>query len=116
MKLTEKNTLAYVMLADVIVLLIPHIVRFLFYDSIMIGDEPYYHTAIERQIIEQKSLIHDPGYIFNPYHLVLASTGYFIGVESASRLIPFLLGLLSVFIYMPIDSKGVGSCVPLKFF
>jgi len=99
MKLTERNTLAYVMLAAVIVLLIPHLVRFLFYNNIMIGDEPYYHATIAKQIIEQKSLIHDSNYVFNPYHLVLASAGYFIGVELASKLIPFLLGLLSVLIF-----------------
>jgi len=99
MKLTEKNTLAYVMLAAVIVLLIPFLVRFLFYNNIIIGDEPYYHATIARQIIEQKSLIQDSNYIFNPYHLVLASAGYFIGIELASKLIPFLLGLLSAFIF-----------------
>ena len=99
MKLTGKNTLVYVILAAVIVLLIPHLVRFLFYNNIMIGDEPYYHATIAKQIIEQKSLIHNPDYVFNPYHLVLASAGYFIGVELASKLIPFLLGLLSVLIF-----------------
>ena len=99
MKLTEKNTLVYVILAVVIVLLIPHLVRFLFYNNIMIGDEPYYHATIAKQIIEQKSLIQNQNYIFNPYHLVLASAGYFIGVDLASKLIPFLLGLLSVLIF-----------------
>ena len=87
MKLTEKNTLIYVMLAAVIVLLIPFLVRFLFYDNIMIGDESYYHANIARQIIEQNQLIHDSNYVFNPYQLVLASAGYFVGVEFASKLI-----------------------------
>ncbi len=89
MKLTEKNTLVYVMLAAVIVLLIPHLVRFLFYNNIMIGEEPYYHATIAKQIIEQN----------NPYHLVLASTGYFMGIDLASKLIPLLLGLLSVLVF-----------------
>ncbi|PIZ53569.1 hypothetical protein COY26_01605 [Candidatus Woesearchaeota archaeon CG_4_10_14_0_2_um_filter_33_10] len=99
MKLTEKNTLVYVILAAVIVLLIPYLVRFLFYDNIMIGEESYYHANIARQIIEQKSLIQDPNYVFNPYHLVLASAGYFIGIDLASKIIPFLLGLLSVLMF-----------------
>jgi len=99
MKLTEKNTLVYVMLAAVIVLLIPHLVRFLFYNNIMIGEEPYYHATIAKQIIEQKSLIQDPNYLFNPYHLVLASAGYFMGLDLASKLIPLLLGLLSVLVF-----------------
>ncbi len=99
MKLTEKNTLACVILAAVIVLLIPHLIRFLFYNNIMIGDEPYYHATIAKQIIEQKSLIQNQNYIFNPYHLVLASAGYFIVVDLASKLIPFLLGLFSVLIF-----------------
>ena len=99
MKLTEKNTLVYVMLAAAIVLLIPHLVRFLFYNNIMIGDESYYHATIAKQIIEQKSLIHDPNYVFNPYHLVLASAGYFIGVEFASKLIPLSLGMLSILFF-----------------
>lgn len=99
MKLTEKNTLIYVMLAAVIVLLIPFLVRFLFYDNIMIGDESYYHANIARQIIEQNQLIHDSNYVFNPYQLVLASAGYFVGVEFASKLIPFLLGMLSALIF-----------------
>ncbi|MBU3941979.1 MAG: hypothetical protein KKF74_03635, partial [Nanoarchaeota archaeon] len=89
MKLTEKNTLVYVMLAAFIVLLIPYLVRFLFYNNIMIGEESYYHINIAKQIIEQKSLIQDPNYVFNPYHLVLASAGYLIGVDLASKLIPF---------------------------
>jgi len=99
MKLTEKNTLVYVMLAAVIVLLIPLLVRFLFYKDVMIGEESYYHANIARQIIEQKSLIQDPNYIFNPYHLVLASIGYLIGIDLASKLIPFLFGLLSVLMF-----------------
>jgi len=99
MKPKEKNTLIYVMLVAVIVLLIPNLIRFLFYDNIMIGEESYYHATIAKQIIEQKSLIHDPNYIFNPYHLVLASAGYFIGVDLASKLIPFLFGMLSVLIF-----------------
>ena len=115
MKLTEKNTLAYVMLASVIVLLIPHLVRFLFYNNIMIGDEPYYHANIARQIIEQKSLIHDPNYIFNPYHLMLASIGYFIGIDLASKLIPFLFGILSVFIFYFI-LKGFKIKIKERFF
>jgi len=99
MKLTEKNALVYVMLAAVIVLLIPHLARFLFYNNIMIGQESYYHATIAKQIIGQKSLIHDPKYVFNPYHLVLALAGYSIGVEFASKLIPFLLGMLSVLFF-----------------
>ena len=105
MKLTEKNTLVYVMLAAVIVLLIPYLVRFLLYNNIMIGEESYYHADIARQIIEQKSLIQDPNYVFNPYHLVLASAGYFIGVELASKLIPFLLGIFSALIFYLILKK-----------
>jgi len=99
MKLTEKNTIIYVMIAALIIISIPFLMRFLFYDNIMIGDEPYYHATIARQMIEQKSLIHDVNYVFNPYHLVLASAGYFIGVDLASKLIPFLLSLLSVLIF-----------------
>jgi len=99
MKLTEKNTLVYVMLIAAIVILIPHLVRFSFYNNIMIGEESYYHATIAKQIIEQKSLIHDPNYVFNPYHLILALAGYFIGVEFASKLIPFLLGMLSVLVF-----------------
>ncbi len=99
MKLTEKNTLVYVMLAAFIVLLILYLVRFLFYNNIMIGEESYYHANIARQIIEQKSLIQDLNYVFNPYHLVLASIGYLIGIDLASKLIPFLFGLLSVLVF-----------------
>ncbi|MBU1205090.1 MAG: hypothetical protein KKE93_04230 [Nanoarchaeota archaeon] len=99
MRLTEKNTLVYVMLAALIIILIPFLIRLLFYNNIIIGEESYYHATIAKQIIEQKSLIHDPNYLFNPYHLVLASIGYFIEVDLASKLIPFLLGMLSVLVF-----------------
>ena len=57
MKLTEKNTLVYIMLAAFIIILIPFLIRILFYNNIIIGNEPYYHATIAKQIIEQKSLI-----------------------------------------------------------
>ena len=98
-KLTEKNTLVYVILAALIIISIPLITRVLFHNNIMIGEESYYHANIAKQIIEQKSLIHDSNYIFNPYHLVLASIGYFIGVDLASKIVPFLLGMLFVLIF-----------------
>jgi len=115
MKLTEKNAIVYLMLSALIIILIPFLIRLLFYNNIMIGEESYYHANIARQIIEQKSLIHDSDYIFNPYHLVLASAGYFIGVELASKLIPFLLGLLSVLIFYLI-LKGFKIKIKERFF
>ena len=115
MKLTEKNTLVYVMLAIVIVLLIPNLVRFLFYNNIMVGDEPYYHATIAKQIIEQKSLIKDLNYGVNSYPLVLASIGYFIGINLASKLIPLLLGILSVLVFYLI-LKGLKIEIKERFF
>jgi len=114
-KLTEKNTLVYAMLVALIIISIPHITRALFHNNIMVSDESYYHANIAKQIIEQKSLIHGPNYIFNPYHLVLASVGYFIGVDLASKIVPFLLGIFSVFIFYFI-LKGFKIKIKERFF
>ncbi len=103
--LNEKNSIFFILFITAIVLLSPCILRLINNNSALIGDKSYYHARIAEQISEQKIPEIDElsyqgrAYIFNPYHLVLSWFGFITDVETASQVLIFLSGLISVFLF-----------------
>jgi len=84
------------------VLLVPHLARFYYFDNFMLGSTPYYHARIAQNIIDGYGRL-DPLYSqqvdFNAYHYILAYIGKLTGVLTATNFIPFIAGLLSVYYF-----------------
>ena len=93
----KKIKILYVFLLAIIVLMIPHLLRY-FNGNILIGGESYYHAKIVKDIIDGnfQSL--------NPYHYILAFFTYIFG-DFASKLLPFLLGIFSLLLFYLILKK-----------
>lgn len=110
MKLTERNSLFLLLTAAVLILALPHAVRHFFHDDIMIGMRPYYEARMALTIAEngiplQDSMVFSPKpYIFNPYHLILSKLS-FINVELASKIMPFIAGILCIILFYLILKK-----------
>jgi len=99
-----KKIVSLVIMA-VAVLLIPHLVRFAYFDNYMLGDTPYFHARIAQQVLDEGFVTIDSldGSIveFNAYHYILAAVGSIIGVLTATNFLPFIVGLVSiVLLYM----------------
>ncbi len=99
----QSITLAYALIFSALILAIPHIARSYYHHGIIPGEEPYYHADSARNIIERDFSgisISD-----NPYHIALAFTGSIIGIELASKLMPFAFGMLSALVFFLILSN-----------
>ena len=85
--LNEKKGIFYLIVIAVILLLIPHIIRFSGYNNSLMGFEPYYHQRLTEKIIEQGKINYDPlsytgsNYISEPYHHILAISSSIINLE-----------------------------------
>jgi len=101
----EKNLFVFILVFALIILLMPYLIRIVDYDSVLIGQMPYYHARIASSVISKGLPNYDKlsyggrEYIFNPYHLILAGFSYVFGVDFASKLLPFLLGISSLLIF-----------------
>ena len=110
MKLTERNSLFLLLIAAVLILALPHVIRHFFYNDIMIGIGPYYEARMalaiaEQGIPSQDNMVFSPKpYIFNPYHLILSKLS-FINVELASKIMPFIAGILCIILFYLILKK-----------
>jgi len=98
----EKRIFFLCLVLCIIILLLPHTIRYFENNDTIIGKMSYYHLRLSRDILQNKKIpINDRlsfngrTYIFDPYHLVLASFGYIIGIKSSSLFLPFLLGIFS---------------------
>jgi hypothetical protein len=99
MKLNEKNTLIYVVIAAIILSSSVIVLREIFYQGLIVGEMPYYHMSSAKTILGEGLLIKDSGYVFTPHHYFLAFAGKYIGIELASKAISLLLGILSAVIF-----------------
>ncbi len=114
-KTSKAQVFILLLLISVFVLITPQLIRFFQHSSIMAGDEPYYHARVARQIIEEGMPLEDEfihgsrPYLFNPYHSVIALFSLVFGVIFASKLVPFVCGMLSVlFFYLILKRLGFG--------
>ncbi len=101
-KITNKGTLLIVLIVALLILLTPHLIRIIKYDSILLGKEPYYHIRMAEHLknfdIPDNDPLIDRPYVLNPYHMVLAASSFIMPLELASKLVPFLLGILSAYL------------------
>ncbi len=104
--LTEKNVFFASLVLLVIILSMPYIVRTSEGNDTFMGSFSYYHARIARETLEKgrlpaydNYLSEERDYVFNPYHLFLAFSSKSIGIEAASRFMPFLLGILSFLVF-----------------
>ncbi len=83
-------------------LLLPNIIRSMHGNPTFIGEESYYHARVARQILTGQASYYDPysyghrPYDLNPYHFILAGMGRFVGIDDACKVLPILLGMLSL--------------------
>jgi len=82
-----------VVLAAFIVLIIPHFIRFAYFNNYMLGNEPYRDALVAEALIEG----HDPEHTI--YHSVIAIVGKYTGVLTAINAIPFIAGILSTILF-----------------
>jgi len=97
----KRYSLIIVMLLALAVLLVPHVIRYSHFDNFMVGGMPYYHARIAQRLSHGYSgydqlSYSGSAYIFDAYDVALAIIGQFIGVLTASNVLPFALGLCSV--------------------
>lgn len=107
--LQKKNFNLYIFILAFVFLLTVPLLRSYFNNSIVIGEEAYYHLRIAEQITKEGIPTHDnlsnSDYTFNPLHILLSLFVYFIGEKTTSIFFPFMLGLLSLVIYLKILEK-----------
>lgn len=97
---------AYVLfIAAIALILLPFVMRTLNDNTTLPGEDAYYHARIAKQITETGFPKQDDAvsygrlYYFNPYPAVLAIFSYILGVLNASRIVPLIAGILSVWLF-----------------
>ena len=100
-KIRKKQIVMILILLTLFSLLFPHFVRLIKHDYTITGPESYYHANIADQIASEGFISEDTfvvgsrPYIFNPYDYTLAFFSSFLGTDTASRILPVLLGMIS---------------------
>jgi len=91
LKLTETKAILLVVILATTLLLIPHIIRFNYFNNYMLGQSPYHDANIAQDIMN--------GGEGAAYHELIALLGGFIGVLTAINLIPFAAGILATLLF-----------------
>jgi hypothetical protein len=112
LNLKERNLLIFVIVVMLVVLTLPTFIRFYEGNDSLIGSEPYYHFRAAREIIKLGSYnpfvppaaVHDlvytdRDYFFSPYHYILTYASRFVSLFAASRIVPLLLGMISLLVF-----------------
>ncbi len=101
----QLRLLFLIMLLAAAIILTPHLARFMKSQPKIIGEEACYHARIAGQILgsgipSSDNLAYSPRqYVFQPYHLALAGAGFFLGIENASIMLPFLCGMAGIALF-----------------
>ena len=110
-KLNEKNSIIYLLTFATLILLIPHLARFFAYDNSLMGFDTYYNARMAETIANQGMQDYDPlsydgsEYMFNPYHFIIATLSSVINLGILLRLLPFILGIVSLILFYSILKK-----------
>lgn len=115
----EREFIFYVVIIAFLILLMPHLVRFFSGNTALMGGQAYYHSRAAENLLangfnpggnaEDMMMYGGRRFVFLPYHFMLAIFGSLLGMETASRLLPFLLGIFSVMIcYNLMKNFGLG--------
>ncbi len=104
-KISERTVLICILLLAVIILSLPYFIRILSNNNTIIENISYYHTRISQTISKQGPLTYDElsfagrDYLFNPFHYILAFLNLFLDFNLIARLLPLILGILSVLFF-----------------
>jgi hypothetical protein len=93
----NKIRIIFVILCAIIILLIPNFIRFFYFDNFMLGEISYYHANVAQDIISNDYNIEESG--FNAYNYIIAYTGKYTNILTATNFIPFFAGILSIFFF-----------------
>ncbi|KHO44961.1 MAG: hypothetical protein QS98_C0014G0012 [archaeon GW2011_AR3] len=107
--------LIFALLAAAIILSLPIILRHIDGNPYLPGEHSYYNARIAQAYSKDNQIItYDPlsyggrPYVFDPYPIALSSLSRLVGIESASRTLPFMLGIFSVLLlFMILKSLNV---------
>ncbi len=119
-QLTNFYALLFILLSSSFILAIPHTIRFFQYDNVMPGSISYYNTRMAEMFESQGVINYDSlsyggrPYFFDPYHLLIAKVGKYISILAATKLIPFILGVISSLLFFLI-LKNFGISVKHNF-
>jgi hypothetical protein len=110
-KITYKQAAQIILLLALFFLLLPSSLRALTGNVYLMGEEPYYHARMARQIAEQgipefDDFVFDSRpYVLNPYHLLLAGFAFPLGPMNAAKIVPLLMGLLFIYLFYLLLNK-----------
>ncbi|MBI2546261.1 hypothetical protein HYV81_03715 [Candidatus Woesearchaeota archaeon] len=102
---TRRNLFIFTLVAGTLILLLVPLMRMLYFNALLVGDESYYHARIAQSIIKSgiperdEAILGGRPYVIEPYHVVLSWIGYIIGIEFASQLLPFLSGVIALLLF-----------------
>ncbi|MBW2992583.1 hypothetical protein KY345_05175 [Candidatus Woesearchaeota archaeon] len=111
----EKNLYFIIIGITFLLLITPHMIRLMSYEGLIPGEDTYYHLRLADYIrqnlrIPENDPLMDRIYAYNPYHLILAGTSFIFGLELTSRIIPIILGLLTMtFFYLVMKNLRLGE-------
>ncbi len=110
----KKLSFALLTLLAISLLSVPYLIRIYNGESLIFGEEPYYHARIAMQMMKGEfsaadTLVYNERpYYFGPYHVVLAFLAGIFGIEIASALLPVALGIVSfVAFYLVLGRFGL---------
>ena len=112
-KISDFKALAILLTLTLFMLSFPHIYRHNNGNDAIITSKSYYHASIVEQILENnfvkpeldKAALGKRSYDLDPYDYLLSFFSIFFGVGQSSKLVPFILGLLSSILFFLILRK-----------
>jgi len=110
-RISNKQIARIFLLAALLLLLLPSSLRALTGNVYLMGEEPYYHARMAKQIAQEgipetdEHIFHGRNYITNPYHFLLALFALPFGALTAAKIVPLLLGLICIYLFYLILTK-----------
>jgi hypothetical protein len=111
-ELKKQNLFIVAIIVLFVVLTLPTLFRFYSGNDSLIGTESYYHYRAARNLAQketqdffnpsaeiQDTAYYPRSYFFNPYHYLLVLASKVISLVTASRVLPFIFGILTVLIF-----------------
>ncbi|MFO8015530.1 MAG: hypothetical protein R6U32_00340 [Candidatus Woesearchaeota archaeon] len=100
----EREYILYLMLIVFLMLMLPHLIRFFNGNTALIGGQAYYHSRAAEAIIEgdtgTDSMVYGGReFVIVPYHYALAFAGMLLGVGIASKILPFVFGVVGMVLF-----------------
>ncbi len=106
----EKKTILTIILFTILVLLVPHLLRYISNEPLLSGDKAYFYSRISESALENKKIYDDlndkPVYPVGwPLVLTIFSFVFRIPVSIISILLPILLGVFCILLFYYILNK-----------